>query len=558
MSSEAKKGALGAKSSFSIKSALPAIALAASSMAMTAVFSARMHMVDLTQIALGILCSGIAAFFFEFKGEILSRTFAAKDKPIMIISAAVSALIAIYNTLFFCQQWTGSALYASIPHRNTLLTAAGIVCGIGALFAIFTAVYAFVQWLRNAAADFVSKADKCEKYYFIAAGSVLSLIIITVFSITNIFYAPTNGGEFIPYDVVYTSDSPYLVRYDTYLNVCSTENDLRQPLFGVFAAPFAAAAKAISLLLFFVPNIYVISLGIIQAFLLVISNIMLVRLLGLEGGSKALFLGITSVIYPALLYSLCMEQYIFSVFWLIAFIYISLHTQEDNRLPFIGAAGSLLTTGALFPLLVMRGSIKERILTLCKTLAVFAAFIFASGGAVIVFGAVSYLGESLVGFTGEKLTFFDKLLQFINFAATCFAAPAAEIRTLADSTFLSYQMQAVDSVNIAGIVIIALAALGFALNYKNAFARVCAYWAAFSFVMLCILGWGTAENGLVLYSLYFAWAYLGLIVMLIEKIFARIPAVKYVIYAAGIIALLAINLPAMLELIRFGAETYPA
>lgn len=546
------------KPAFSIKSILPALALAASSMAITAVFSARMHMVDLTQIAFGMLLSGLAAFFLEYKVQVIKKLFSKKDKPMLLVSAVLSVIIALYNALFFQQQWTGSALFATIPHRNALLTAAAALGGICGLFAVFTAVYAFVLWFRKAAADFISKADKCEKYYFIIAGSLLSLMIIAVFSITNIFYAPTDGGEFIPYDVVYTSDSPTLVKYDTYLNICSEQNDLRQPLFGVFAAPFAAAAKAISLPLFFVPNIYVISLGIMQSILLIASNLMVVHLLGLKGCSKALFLGISSVIYPALLYSLCMEQYIFSVFWLIAFIYISLCTQQDNRLPFIGAAGSLLTTGVLFPLLILKGTIKERILTLCKTLTAFAAFIFASGGAVIVFGAFSYLTGSLAGFTGEKLTFYEKLLQFINFVATCFAAPAAEIRTLADGTFLTYQMQSVESINIAGIAIIALAALGFALNHKNAFARVCACWAAFSFVMLCILGWGTAENGLVLYSLYFAWAYLGLIAMLIEKIFARVPAVKYVIYAAGIIALLAINAPAMLELIRFGAEAYPA
>jgi len=553
----AAAGQSSSKAASSIKSILPALALAASSMAITAIFSARMHQIDLTQIAFGMLLSGIAVFAFERREQVIKNLYSKKDKPMLLISAFLSIIITANNALFFQSEWTGSAIYPSLPHRYALLTAAAILGGICGFFAVFTAVYAFVLWFRRLAADFISKADKYEKYCFIIAGSVLSLIIITVFSITNIFYAPTDGGGFIPYDVVFTSDSPTLVKYDTYLNICSEQNDLRQPLFGIFAAPFAAAAKALSLLLFFIPNIYVILLGIMQALLLIITNIMVVRLLGLKGGSKALFLGVTSVIYPALLYTLCMEQYIFSVFWLIAFIYISLCTQEDNRLPFIGAAGSLLTTGVLFPLLILKGTVKERILTLFKTLAAFAAFIFASGGAVIVFGAVSYLGESLVEFTGEKLTFYEKLLQFINFAATCFAAPAAEIRTLSGSTFLSWQMQAVDSVNIAGVAIIALAALGFALNFKDTFARICACWAAFSFVMLCLLGWGTAENGLVLYSLYFAWAYLGLIAMLIEKLFARVPAVKYVIYAAVITALLAVNLPAMLELIRFGAETYP-
>ena len=40
-------------------------------------------------------------------------------------------------------------------------------------------------------------------------------------------------------------------------------------------------------------------------------------------------------------------------------------------------------------------------------------------------------------------------------------------------------------------------------------------------MILCIIGWGTMENGLVLYSLYFAWAFLILIYKLLKRVFEK-------------------------------------
>lgn len=540
-----------------LRALIPNLALSISVMAMTAIFSPRTELkTQYPAMALGVVLAGIICFFIAGKYNLLSRIYSKQNKPMLILSAVLTATLSANNAMFFHKKWKASPMFPDIPHRSFLITAAAVLGGIAALFAIFTALYAFIRWFSRLSADFVRESDKCEKVYFITAGLLISAFIAVVFSLTNMFFAPTNNGKFIPYDVVYTTDSPFLIKFDTFLNISSTENDLRQPLFGVFAAPFAAAAKTIANQLTFIPNIYVICLSIIQALLLLISNIMTARLLDLKGPSKALYLGISSVIYPVLLYSLCPEQYIFSVFWTILFIYLSLRTTEDNRLSFIGAAGSLLTTGVLFPLLVPHGTLKERFISLLKTFAAFVAFIVISGGTPVFCDTMAYLTR-FSEFSGAELTFGDKLLQFINFAVICFVSPSTGITTNPEKGFIAYSMNTVSAVNYAGLAILALAALGFILNRKNAFARVCACWAAFSFVMLCVLGWGTAENGLILYSLYFSWAYLGLLVMLAEKLFARIPAVKYAVYAVGIAAMLAANASGLYELIRFGMEYYP-
>ena len=79
-------------------------------------------------------------------------------------------------------------------------------------------------------------------------------------------------------------------------------------------------------------------------------------------------------------------------------------------------------------------------------------------------------------------------------------------------------------------------------------------------IMLLILGWGTAENGLILYALYFGWAYLVLLFQLVEKIETTL-RIKYLTVVCGIAAsggLLVLNIPAILEMISFAIAYYPA
>ena len=56
-------------------------------------------------------------------------------------------------------------------------------------------------------------------------------------------------------------------------------------------------------------------------------------------------------------------------------------------------------------------------------------------------------------------------------------------------------------------------------------------------VVLLIIGWGTVENGLVLYSLYFAWAYLSLYFLFLKKILKKERFLQIVIIIRCIIML---------------------
>lgn len=84
-------------------------------------------------------------------------------------------------------------------------------------------------------------------------------------------------------------------------------------------------------------------------------------------------------------------------------------------------------------------------------------------------------------------------------------------------------------------------------------------WIVLSIVMLLGLGWGTAENGLILYELYFGWAFLVLLFQLVEKIEDRLNVNFLVpVFSIGSAVILAvINIPAIMEMVYFAITYYP-
>ena len=95
------------------------------------------------------------------------------------------------------------------------------------------------------------------------------------------------------------------------------------------------------------------------------------------------------------------------------------------------------------------------------------------------------------------------------------------------------------------------------MNRKSRYAQICAGWVAFSFLLLCLVGWGTSENALVLYSLYFSWAFISLIIMLIMRVFEKLRPVQIGVFSVATVVLAVVNAQTIMDLIRFGLEYYP-
>lgn len=358
------------------------------------------------------------------------------------------------------------------------------------------------------------------------------------------------------YDIIYSSDSPCLVKTNVYLALTHTENDLRQPLFAAFAAPF----MGLPYLLGASEPVRAILMNSAQLLLLTAANFLLAKMMGLKPLERICFLLLTCCTYAQLLFTLMMEQYIVAYFWLMLCLYQISRQNRPDRITLWGTGGTLLIGLVLLPSLSERNPIREGkawLREMIRCAFEFAAVLLALCRFDVIFGVTTSI-SNLRRFTGRSLTIAEKGYQFTAFVRNCFAAPEAQVSTAAG--YPSWQMYWPEGVNTAGLVILALVLLSAIVNRKKKSSLLAAAWVAFSAVMLLVLGWGTRENGLILYALYFGWAYLVLLYQLVEAAGDRLRC-RYLAPTAAVCGgawLLWNNIPGILEMVRFAIDNYPA
>ena len=121
----------------------------------------------------------------------------------------------------------------------------------------------------------------------------------------------------------------------------------------------------------------------------------------------------------------------------------------------------------------------------------------------------------------------------------------------------SFQQTPATDFNLFGIGLLVLCIISFVLNRKNKFAKISFAWVAFSPVLLVLIGWGAKENGMILYTLYFGWAFISLFIMLINKIPKKLFVIKHVLYSISLLTLLCFNIRGYIEIIKFGITNFP-
>ena len=502
-------------------------------------------------VAMSFVICLIAAFRFCLPDP-------AVKKP-RLVPLASGVILAGYTALLYRAEFARSAnevIVAFLTKANLVSLAdvaraalPSVVCVL-ALFALYVWFALFSDWAVRLIRRWSASASRAEIWYLLIGGALAVATIALVYSRSNAFYG---GGT--KFDVVYTADSDSLVSGNAFFYVDAYENDIRQPLFAVFSMPFAVISMLVSKVLFFVPNAYPIVLACVQAVLLLFGFTLLTRVLELTGTDRLLFLLLLLVSYPTLLFLVAVEQYVFAVFWVFVLLY-DWHEREDHReLPFVAASGSLLTSGVLIPLLFEGKSVKDRVSALINGGLVFLA-IFVVFARVPLLNRVLQNAKDVASFAGKTVPIGDRAVQFFSFVAACFARPAAAV-DLTTYTHPSYQLLPVVGLQWAGVALFALAAVSAVLSRRERSLRVCSLWVAFSAVLLFVVAWGAAENGMVLYTLYFFWAYAALLYRLLLRVFRKNNVLRYAVVAAVLCLLVAVNAADMLDLIRFATQYYP-
>ena len=471
---------------------------------------------------------------------------------------AYSAFSAAGTCFYATQSFIGRTVNALASRQTTLILT---ILAVAAALLSVAAVYALTSLLLDHANQVLRPL-----FRELTRMEIVVCALITAALMGYAVYAFASSRAFwdsgASYEVIYTSDSPSMIEPNVFLWLYHPENDLRQPLFAVFSAPLIAPAYLLALPFSGLSRMITpLLMNLFQIALLVTANLMLTGLLRLDRRSRICFMLITAVTYSTLLFSVMIEQYIIAYFWL-AFAAYSYTAKGKSLIAVSAAGGTLLTSLASMPLAYQADTdgkgIRPFLEKMIRAATGFLTMFFAFGRLDTLLGFSKKAGILASFAGGGSLT--GRINQYLSFITSCFAAPDAAADTVTYG-YPSWQLtgQNILNTDYVGLILLLLCALSFIIHRKERAVRIAGAWAGFSMLLLLIVGWGAPENGMILYTLYFGWAFLVLLFRLADGLAAKtkLPFLTPLV-SCTIVALLGwLNLCGIGKLLAFAITNYP-
>lgn len=498
-------------------------------------------------------------FYLSFVVAVcLGITFAEKSAPVIdsiLKQTLTERLLAIFGAAGIVLAYTPT-ISENIGQAILMI----VLMMLSSIF-LFVCLSCFWRYLVEQVVEYKIFTDITQKEIIL-----YGVLIFTTIAYAGICFFHSNAfyGSNIKFDTIYTSDSSFLVRENAYLNLFHQENDIRQPLFAVFAAPFIGVPNFFAAIFNLSPTMSAILINSVQIVLMFASNFLIAKAMGLTGGKRIVFMTLLTCTYTHLLFSIMMEQYIIAYFYLALCVFVYSQKRNITNFALYGAGGTLLTSLAFLPFAAGISPIKQPkawFKHTCKTGIGFIGQLFAFCRFKLVLTAIPML-QDLSYFSGKTVSITDKFYQYTTFMTTCLVGPEAteKIITVNNLTFPSWQALIPAAINWFGIVILVLVIISAVIHRTDMSVNLAAYWVVISAVILLGFGWGTRENGLILYSLYFGWALFALLFKLMECLEEKLKVKNFCFFGslAASAALLALNIPKIYAMLEFAAKTYPA
>lgn len=504
-------------------------------------------------IAIAVALPVVVLFFAWMPG--MKRRCGRVPAGIRVYSLISAAGICLYAAQSFFGR-TRNALGSG--QMVWILTVIAVTAALLSLPAVYTLVSLLLDHVVKILLPLFRSLSGAE-----IAVCVLIAVLLSGYSCFAFIRSSAFWNSGMSYEVIYTSDSPSMIDPNVFLWLYHPENDLRQPLFAVFAAPLTAPAYLLSVPFSGLsPMITPLLMNIAQIILLVIANLMLTGMLRLNRTNRICFMAITAVSYTTLLFSVMIEQYIVAYFWLIFAAYSSTEHRKASVIAVSAAGGTLLTSLAFLPLTYDAETdgkgVKPFLTAMMKAVLGFLTLFLAFGrlDTLMGFGKKAGILASFAG--GGSIA--ERANQFLSFITSCFAAPDAAVDTVTYG-HASWQLTGRNIVHTdwVGAVILLLCLISVILNRRDKAVRIAGAWAGFSVLLLLAVGWGAPENGMILYTLYFGWAFLVLLFRLVERAGAKLKTgLLTPLVTCTIVALLSwLNFRGIGALLAFAFEHYP-
>jgi|GEM_PF-1608517 len=397
--------------------------------------------------------------------------------------------------------------------------------------------------------SFLKTLTKNEKRFLIIASAIALVYITFLFTNTNMYYAWHNN--FYSFDSF--SDPVFLKDpfHDwTYYNYQLLPN---------FTMPILLLAKMFSP----APIVEIILMAFVQFVLLLVCIVIFSRIVSKKPKIRFFVILVFTFSFQTMILAFIPERRVIPLVFLIFAVYHSLYIDKndkkdgDDKFWLSLAAGAIISNVCVFFAGIRSKKAFIKDLIFCGLVFLFlAAFLGKIAGIIGINDHVEkYSGA---GWMDADLDTKTILIHYLVLISSFLIAPLSG----AAEENRRWWQSPIDSGGheifvILGIIIFTVAIAGFVLNYKNRFAQISLAAIAISVYLIFFRSLNLGENAVVLNTTMFAWAFIALCVMALEKVFKK----KKIIY--GILATTAgicfvYNMIMVVRIYNFAVEFAPA
>lgn len=453
---------------------------------------------NLTKIILSIvIIVALSIILFKFKRNFILDTLKMGFKNINYIAFSILSTF---------------ALLTFIAETDSLQLIEKLIFGILSSFIIFIFFLKSYLYLVPKIINFFKTLSRNEKKYLLYASIFYTILLLITTLNTRMFLGISLSGRWYE---VFSFDTASTYAYETLVNPYNYNNNIRHLLMSYVTLPFTAfpfvlfkSFHAVFIFYFF----YIVA----QEIMVISIIILLKRLIKIENSFIELsFYLLATVSSTFIINFLVNEKFVISILFLVLAISATINQNDSKFYYFFMSLASLTSNILLFiPIFFYKTNIKKGI----KNTIIFGLLFLL---ACIVAGQAEHLVyvlsemNSLNRFTGDEVSFSTRLIMFFVFMTKLFFIPNSCIKRYdiweTEPTVNSFYFW-------IGIIIFVITILGFILNRKNSFMKICFYWFIIMIVYSVLIGWGTGTNELFLNSIMYFWAIIPLIFIFIVKI----------------------------------------
>jgi len=299
----------------------------------------------------------------------------------------------------------------------------------------------------------------------------------------------------------------------------------------------------------------------IQFVLLLTALIMLSRLVSDNLKVRLLSLLIFTFSFQTLILAVINERRVIPLVFLVIAVYHSIvqKKKKGERSFWLSiASGAVICNGYVALLAIRSKKTAVKDLLLCGGVFLFiTSFLGKISGLINLRWQVNNFENH--GWLDTGLDFASKLTHYLYFVASSFVSPPSQVVWYPFGWYSWWQAEpsASSAYFWLGAVIFGVAVAGFILNFKKLFAQIAIICVAVSFFFVFVNSLNVSENAVVLNTLFYAWGFISLVVMAIDKVFTRERAKTFVLSAVAAGSLIW-NLSAAIEIYKFAVEVHPA